>query len=481
MNNRIKTNIHLDGEIAGSSPDAQYDLYKTSDAQRDLNYVTSKLLDIFSALKGSALTEVILNSGGGKVTDSGAGQVDISALYGIGIAVDGDIRPVYIPALTNVSLPSGWDDGRAIWVIAKHEFLTTGSLRNHAKYPAETYHYQVIDSYYGNADSTLLFTDVSPAASTLILGKFTMTGTAFVDLGVRSSEVELTVNGLITANGGLSVETFIHYLTSGVEKAVDHVASDGSLWRMINVEIVGGAIKLKATGTAYRLALSVTNGIMLFDKYTGTAGDTISAWTPIQTVDSSGRMALNTAIKSISSIQGIETNNLFIGNSPGATASDVLIGINTYYDGAFKGYKANKSSSIFQVIKASGAGTLKPTFNISTYNDPTADDQVLTNGVTHYLPVCNENVRVMTLTGTFDVGSFVLAIPHGLTNPVSSNKIRGLLVGIYDATGIVFSSPYVAGVNNAPTFGTVDNTNVNIYRGATGITRIGWAILFYVD
>lgn len=286
----------------------------------------------------------------------------------------------------------------------------------------------------------------------------------------------LTSAGLITANGGLSVEKFIKYLTGGVAKAFTYMDTDGSLSGYINAELVGGLVKLKATGTAFRFRIDATAVNMTLDKYTGTAGDT-ATWTPVFTVrGSDGNAAFATTNKS--TLPGIDLKQLSLI----AAGNFINMGLNAYYDGSvFRSFVGNVGSAVLAFTKPSGASSINPVLQTYIYNNSTAADQALTGLRTMSIPICNENVRIMTLTGTFDAGSFVLALPHGLTNLVSSNKTRGLLMGIYDIAGIVFSSPYVAGVNYVPTYGTVDNTNVNIYRGATGITRTGWAILFYVD
>jgi len=269
MNNRAKTNIHLDGEITGASPDAQYDYYNTSDARRDFDYTMSKILDLFSARKGSAATAFILNSKGGSVTDSGAGQVDISICYAIGLATDGAIRPVYYPGAVNISLPSGWNDGRAIWVILKHEFLVTGATRNHAAFPSQSYHPQVIDSYYGNANSNLLFTDASPAAGTVILGKFTMTGTTFANLNIRSDEV--SVMDIVVDNG--TSWTYIHAEDGGGEWLSNAVESAGSYTR----KYAESAFRIKHTGGA-------THAVKFDTAADGTAGSAIT-WVNAFTLD----------------------------------------------------------------------------------------------------------------------------------------------------------------------------------------------------
>jgi len=89
-------------------------------------------------------------------------------------------------------------------------------------------------------------------------------------------------------SGSVNLETYIKYTTSGVIKAVEFIDTDGSHWSMTNVYLSGATIKLKATGTANRLQINVSTGSVTFDHYSGTADDTISAWTNDMTVNKTG-------------------------------------------------------------------------------------------------------------------------------------------------------------------------------------------------
>jgi hypothetical protein len=185
------TNIFWDGEVSGRTPDAQGDYYLVTDAQADHEYLQEKLVDTISAISGKP-TETFLILYGGRVSDSGSGQIDITEGIIRTLDTNGEKRFVHIPALNNVSIPSGWNDGRSIWVTARYDFKLGASTRNHKAGPS--YHYQILDTYMGDSNGYIstttddLFASSDPVATAAILGKFTMTGTTFVDLNVRSPE-----------------------------------------------------------------------------------------------------------------------------------------------------------------------------------------------------------------------------------------------------------------------------------------------------
>lgn len=185
----VQTNILADGEVAGRSPDAEGDFYTIADAQADHNYWQEKIVDSILATTLTPNAEFLIIYGG-VVTDSGSGQVDISECVAIGKNGNGDRRLIRIPALTNISIPSGWNDGRSIWVRARHDFKLGTATRAHRA--GTSYHYQIQDTYMGDSNGYVstgtddLFVDADPVATDVILGKFTMTGTTFADLGVRT-------------------------------------------------------------------------------------------------------------------------------------------------------------------------------------------------------------------------------------------------------------------------------------------------------
>lgn len=183
------TNILWNGEVAGRDPDAEGDYYHITDGQADQNYWQEKLADTIGSLTTVPASEFLILYGG-VVSDSGSGQVDISECVARGRDADGNRRLIHIPALTNVALPSGWNDGRPIWVIARYDFKLGTATRTHRA--GTSYHYQLNDTYAGDSNGYVstgtddLFVDSDPVATDTILGKFTMTGTTFVDLDIRS-------------------------------------------------------------------------------------------------------------------------------------------------------------------------------------------------------------------------------------------------------------------------------------------------------
>ncbi len=173
------TNLYGNTEVTNQNPDCNADYYLTEDQQRDHEYMQAKIYEAMQALADdpSATYQVI---SGGQVTDSGSGQVDIAAGVGIGKDVDGNLYLVSIPALTNVALPSGWNDDRQICVVGKYTRKLGASTRTH--FIGETYHYSMADSYLGETDTDDLFVDSDPSATSLVWGSFKMNGTAFTDV-----------------------------------------------------------------------------------------------------------------------------------------------------------------------------------------------------------------------------------------------------------------------------------------------------------
>jgi len=194
MFDSAQTNILWDGEVAGRSPDAEGDFYTVADAQIDHNYWQEKIVDSLLAISSLPNSEFLIIYGG-SVIDSGSGQVDISECMAIGKNSLGDRRIIRIPTLTNIALPSGWNDGRSIWVIARHDFKLSSATRTHRA--GILYHYQTQDTYMGDSNGYVstgtddLFVDSDPIATDVILGKFTMTGTTFLNLNVNSPTLNI--------------------------------------------------------------------------------------------------------------------------------------------------------------------------------------------------------------------------------------------------------------------------------------------------
>jgi hypothetical protein len=175
------TNTFADGEVTGKNPDADDDRYSVIDRQLDHNYWQSKIADMIKQISLNPTKDFQILYGG-VVTDSGSGQVDISAGVAVGKDASGNVRLVTIPALTNISLPTGWNDNRQIWVVGKYDYKYDTPTRQH--FNGDTYKYILEDSYVGNSDSDNLFVDSDPGDTVVIWGSFKMNGTTFTNFSV---------------------------------------------------------------------------------------------------------------------------------------------------------------------------------------------------------------------------------------------------------------------------------------------------------
>ena len=184
------TNIFGDTEVSGRTPDAEGDFYLVTDAQADHNYWQGKIVDIISLLSNSP-TEEFQVLYGCVVSDGGSGTIDISAGVAKGKDSNGKKRLIPIPTLSGVSLPSGWNDDRQIWVIAKYDFKLTTDERTHRV--GTDYHYKLQDTCFGDSNGYVstssddLFTDSDPTGTAVILGSFKMNGTTYADQNVRTA------------------------------------------------------------------------------------------------------------------------------------------------------------------------------------------------------------------------------------------------------------------------------------------------------
>jgi len=183
------TNIYGDSEVAGKSPDASGDYYLLTDRQYDHDYFIEKIFDALTAISDDPDQDFHIFYGG-VVSDGGSGTIDISACMAKGYDENNKKRFVSLPIQTGVSLPSGWDDGRQIWVVLKYDAKLGALTRTHKA--SGVYHYQLDDTWFGNASGLEggstddLFVDVDPTGDDIILGSFTMTGTTYVDQNVRT-------------------------------------------------------------------------------------------------------------------------------------------------------------------------------------------------------------------------------------------------------------------------------------------------------
>ena len=187
----VFTNVFLDGEVSGRSPDAEGDYYLVNDKQADNTYFNAKAWDIIKSISNDSTNDYEILFGG-VVSDGGSGTIDLTECVARGTDVTGTKQFIHIPTLSGVSLPSGWNDDRQIWMIAKHDLKLGTETRTHRA--GTTYHYQIIDTYYGDTDGYYggstddLFVDVDPTGTAVILGSFKMNGTSFTDMSVRSTE-----------------------------------------------------------------------------------------------------------------------------------------------------------------------------------------------------------------------------------------------------------------------------------------------------
>ncbi|WP_411821200.1 hypothetical protein [Leptospira sp. 'Mane'] len=179
------TNTAGDGQVPGVNPDATTDYFLVSDYNNDKNYWHAKVCEAIKYLSGDQ-TETFQILYGGVVSDAGSSKINISEGAAIGKDESGNYRIISIPALTNVSLPSGWINGRQIWVIGKYNTKLGSAERQH--FNGTTYHYQVIDSYLGEEDTNDLFVDSNPYNTVIKWGSFEMNGTTFINRNDRSAE-----------------------------------------------------------------------------------------------------------------------------------------------------------------------------------------------------------------------------------------------------------------------------------------------------
>ncbi len=202
------TNLFGDGEVTAFSPDADNDWFLLSDYTQDVHYWHSKICDSFKVFNTNENDCYIIR--GGVISDSGSGQIDISEGAAISKDSAGNARFVYIPALTNIDIPTGWNDDRQIWVVLKYDYKLGSSTRNH--YEGTNYHYQLEDTYLGDTDGIdggstddlFVATDPNSVADTIVcLGSFSMSaGDAFTEIaGERTSAFGFLINDVNKIEG----------------------------------------------------------------------------------------------------------------------------------------------------------------------------------------------------------------------------------------------------------------------------------------
>lgn len=221
-----QSNLFQDGEVTGYNPDQNGDYRTIDDLQYDYNHVVGKLIDVLTAISNNNDKEFFILYGG-EVTDSGLSQVDISAGVAIGKNENGDVRVCEIPALTNIDIPSGWNDDRQIWCVGYHEWTLNAATRAHAT-TGETYHQYLDDGYKGQDDSDDLFVDSDPnngSENVLCWGSFQISGGGVfnsLDTGERTRDYGMSFTDLEadtlterTSGNGIDIEG-IHFEDSGI-------------------------------------------------------------------------------------------------------------------------------------------------------------------------------------------------------------------------------------------------------------------------
>jgi hypothetical protein len=251
---QLFTNIFWDGEIAGFNPDAGADYYYDSDGQTDHLHWRAKLVDMLISLSTDPSKEFFILFGG-EVSDGGSGTVNIAECVCLGKDSNGKKHIIHIPALTGVSLPSGWNNNRQIWVKAVYDFKLGSSTRSH--WTGTTYHYQLLDTYMGDSNGYVststndLFTDSDPGDTVVILGSFTMNVTTFTDYSSTERTRDLIIrelrNSVITANTTAIVNRRYYMNSSSqLELTLPSTSLVGDIIEVVSINYGGYKIKQNA-------------------------------------------------------------------------------------------------------------------------------------------------------------------------------------------------------------------------------------------
>jgi len=200
MNTVAFSNTTEDGQVPGLNPDGVTDYFLITDYNNDKNYFLSKITDALKFISANPTRDFQILYGG-VISDSGSSQIDISEGAAIGKDASGNFRIVQIPSLTNVSLPSGWNNNRQIWLIGKYAVKLDAATRQH--FNGTTYQYRLLDSYLGEGATDNLFLDADPGDTVVKWGSFKMNGTTFSDQYDRSPIFTIQDKSKGTINGGL--------------------------------------------------------------------------------------------------------------------------------------------------------------------------------------------------------------------------------------------------------------------------------------
>jgi hypothetical protein len=268
---QLFTNIFWDGEVADVNPDAVSDYYQITDFQTDQLHLRSDIVDAIRSISSDPSKEFFILFGG-EVSDGGSGTVNIAECVALGKDDDGVRAIIHLPALTGVSLPSGWNDNRQIWTKLKYDFKLGTLTRGH--FNGEIYHYQLLDTYLGDSNGynytglTDLFTDADPGDTVVILGSFTMNGTSFTDLSGAERNISFSrhiPNKTSVANENLFPnKTYYVDSTSQLELTLPVTSSVGDEINIIDLGKNGYKIKQNAGQNILFMNISTVPGTVGF-------------------------------------------------------------------------------------------------------------------------------------------------------------------------------------------------------------------------
>lgn len=385
------TNTWADGEITGNDPDAEADFYKLDDFNRDHNYWQAKIAQGLAALAADPTKDFYILSGG-LITDSGSGQIDVSAGTAIGQDADGNVRILTIPALTNVPMPSGWNNNRQIWLVGTYEFEQSTETRQH--FNGETYHYVLKDSYVGHASTDLLFVDADPGDTVVIWGSFRMNGTTFTylpeertrDLAIRT-RYRGTLIGGVKKNGnnpptlragvydvdGTSVEIAADTTASWASNSMGDTAIESNYWYLAMIDAFG----------RYKAQLAY--------------GDNVLASTAIQAITSVGGGVFRLKVLNAVDLSGLSNGMVATVSGTTSTANSGVFAVDAFddsNDSGGAGYKYIDVRNSSGVAQAGVLGSVLVYYRIESVT--TAADTII------YSPSPTFNAAKMHYESSYD-------------------------------------------------------------------------------
>jgi len=429
------TNLFGDGEVSGSSPDAQGDFYLLTDAQADHNYLQEKIADAISALSTTPTGDFLIIYGG-VVSDGGSGTINISECLCKTKDTNGKKRLVYIPALTGIALPSDWNDGRSIWVTARYDFKLGTLTRTHKL--GGSYHYQIADTYMGDSAGYIstgpadLFTTSDPVATATILGKFTMTGTTFADLGVRSPVLDLNSGNtavIATAAGTTTLtaasEPVQHFTGTTTQSVVLPVAASmgliGKRFRIVN-RSTGVVTVYASNGSSVVKALEAGGDAEFV--CIALSGVTGTSWMVKNYVNTNGAQTI-AGVKTFSSIPLLPASDPTTDNQAVRKAF-----VNSYVDYMMKYDYVVDSPTKFNALIASG--TWLNSKNVLFTVDVAATAQITIPATVEKIHAING--ATITVTG-LTTGQYGLGYATTPTDP--KYEMRGVRVNA-SGTGMIY-------------------------------------------